>query len=213
MSDSGKKRWKVLSLVLLLALAVSLSINVYSAFFAEPVLKVTSAPFEFTFTWGPESQRIINGTFRLSVKMWLDGENVTMVVTANDDEFDMGDYVGLVFDTNQNGYIDHGDEPYGLFAGNKTQPSSLSEYGMLGFAQVLGRPGPHNVTFDPDLGYTFNIIFPYYWQGSLYWDPSQAIRNGTHNQLHVCYFDYAGEGNWPGNWVFTRFAFHANEVK
>lgn len=206
MPDSGQKRWKVLSLVLLLGLILSLYWNVYSAIFAGSTTEGANAPLEFTFAWSNDSQRIINGTFRLSLKMWLNGENLTMVIKANDDEFDYGDYVGLVFDTNQNGYVDLGDESYGLFADNKTAPSDLGEDGLLAWAQVPARPGPHNATYDPLTGYTFFVQFPFPWY-SREWNPAQVITKGRYNQLHICYFDVRAEEKGQAGGVFARFTF------
>jgi hypothetical protein len=135
-----------------------------------------------------------------------------MMITANDDEFDGGDYVGLVFDTNQNGYVDLGDESYGLFACNRTRPSILCEDGTFGWAQVLGNLGPQNVTYDPNTGYTYVVQFPFYLGGIHWWNPAQVIRNGTDNQLHICFFDQGAEEKGQ-NWVFTRFAFHTKEAE
>jgi len=211
-SDSGQRRWKILSLVLLLGLIASLTWNVYSTFFINSSNEAANVPLEFSFAWSNESQRIVNDTFRLSLKIWLNGENLTMIITANDDEFDAGDYVGLVFDTDQNGYIDLGDESYGLFACNRTGPSDLGEDGLLAWAQVPSRPGPQNVTYVPLIGYTFVVQFPFPWY-SRQWNPAQVIRNGTYNQLHVCYFDQGAELKGQRGAVFARFAFYMNEVQ
>jgi hypothetical protein len=69
MSDFVQRKWKVLSLVLLLGLIVSLTWNVYSTFFAGSTVEVAHVPLEFSFAWSNDSQRIVNGTFRLSLKM------------------------------------------------------------------------------------------------------------------------------------------------
>ncbi len=212
MSDSVQRRWKVLSLVLFLGLIVSLTWNVYSTFFVGSTSEAANVPFEFSFAWSNGSQRIVNGTFRLSLKMWLSGENLTMMITANDDEFDGGDYVGLVFDTNQNGYVDFSDESYGLFACNRTGPSDLGEDGLLAWAQVPSRLGPQNVTYDPLAGYTFVVQFPFPWY-SRQWNPAQVIRNGTYNQLHICYFDMGAEEKGQRGAVFARFAFYTKEAE
>jgi hypothetical protein len=194
------------------ALVVSLALNVYSTFFNAPVTQETSAPYEFDFTWGHESQKIVNDTFRLSIKMWLKAENLTMVITANDNEYDEYDYIGLVFDTNQNGYIDVQDQSYGLWASNRTVASALFEHGFLGFTQGMEVRGPQNVSFDARTGYTFNIEFPSYYPTKLeepWYDPARAIKNGI-NPLHVCFYDDNATWSISPNeiqGVFSRFVF------
>jgi hypothetical protein len=200
-------------LVLLSALIVSLALNVYLTFFNASVRQDTGAPFEFDFAWGRESQMIVNDTFRLSIKMWLKADNLTMVITANDNEYDTYDYVGLVFDTNGNGYIDQGDDSYGLYACNRTVESILCEHGFLGFTQGMEVRGPQNVSFDPYAGYTFRIEFPFYYPTKLeepWYDPATAIKNGT-NPLHICFYDYNATFSMSPcatQGVFSRFTFY-----
>ena len=203
MSDSVQRRWKVLSLVLLLGLIVSLTWNVYSTFFVLPT--ESHAPFEFNLTWSSDSQQIVNGSFRLGIKMWIDGDNVTMVITANDDDYNDWDYVGLAFDINQNGYIDVTEESFGTFACNKTGPSHLTEWGWLAFAQVRSKLGPQNVTFDSDGGYVFAVQFPF--SDSFSYDPAKAIKEGS-NQLHICFADQGAiDKGKIGYYVFGRVVF------
>lgn len=166
---------------------------------------------DFTFSWGPDRQNIVNGTFRLGISMKVVGDNVTMVVTANDNEYEPYDYVGLVFDTNQNGYIDLNDEPYGLWANNYTAHSTLLEGGFIGWYEDTPVRGPQNVTFDKSSGYAFNIEFPFYYPTNLnkpWFDPAASIKNGS-NQLHVCFYDYNMSQTRAGmDGVFTRFNFN-----
>jgi hypothetical protein len=208
--DSGQKRWVVLSLVLAIALGTLLGFALYSGFY---VSQESSETVDLAFSWGPERQRIVNGTFRLEVSMNITGENMTMVIRANDDDYDEYDYLGLVFDTNGNGLIDHGDEPYGLYANNLTGPTILTDYGFLGWAQVRPIRGPQNVTFSPDAGYTFVVQFPFFHPGSLtdqpWFDPASTIRRGVDNPLHICFHDdsyYCAAAHSSG--VFARFAFY-----
>ncbi len=205
------QRWQVLSLVLVGMLGVSLGFNFYEAFYASRGGQ--NEMMDFTFSWGPDKQKIVNGTFRLGVSMTVTGDNVMMVVRANDDEYDDYDYVGLVFDTNGNGYIDAGDEPYGLYANNLTGPTILTDHGFLGWAQVRPIRGPQNVTFSPDAGYTFVVQFPFFRPGSLsnqpWFDPVTALRKGMDNPLHVCFHDESYDcsgANSSG--VSTRFTFY-----
>jgi hypothetical protein len=207
----GQGFWELLAIILAGLLAISFVFNVYFASFR--FTSETYIPFGFSFEWGPESQNIVNGTFRLGVKMWIDGDNVTMVIDANDNEYDTYDYVGLVFDTNQNGHIDQGDDPYGLYACNRTVASVLCEHGFLGFTQGMEVRGPQNVSFNARTGYTFNIEFPSYYPTKLeepWYDPARAIKNGT-NPLHICFYDYNATFSISPNaiqGVFSRFTFY-----
>ena len=203
------RKWQVLSLVLVALLGISLGFNFYEAFYVSRGGQ--NEMMDFTFSWGPDRQKIVNGTFRLGVSMTVTGSNVTMVVTANDDEYDDYDYVGLVFDTNQNGHIDLNDEPYGLWVNNYTAHSSLLEGGLLGWFEDIPVRGPQNVTFDKSSGYTFNIEFPFYYPSNPnkpWYDPAAVIKNGL-NQLHVCFYDYNISQTAAGmEGVFARFNFN-----
>jgi len=202
----GIEKWKILSISLMFALAVSLGINVYSALSRQGMGVV--APLEFVFSWGPNSQRIVNATFVLTLKMWLDNQNLTLVATANDNEYDEFDYLGLVFDTNQNGYIDTNDEPYGLWADNMTVASHLWSHGFLSFTQSKPISGPQKVTFESSLGYTYRVEFPYYYYGPPPWDPSLSIKNGT-NSMHVIFYDDNASSMFSAmEGVFTTFSFN-----
>ena len=205
MFKSGLEKWKILSISLMFALAVSLGINVYSALSGHGT--ESNAPLEFTFTWGSNSQKIVNGTFILTLKIYPDAQNLTLVATANDDEYDQFDYLGLVFDTNQNGYIDTNDEPYGLWADNMTATSHLWSHGFLSFTQNKPISGPQNVTFQSSIGYTFRVEFPYYYYGTHLWDPSLSIKNGT-NSMHVIFYDDNASSMFSAmEGAFTTFSF------
>jgi hypothetical protein len=205
----GQGFWELLAIILAGLLAISFVFNVYFASFR--FTSETYIPFGFSFEWGPESQNIVNGTFRLGVKMWIDGDNVTMVIDANDDDYEDWDYVGLVFDTNQNGYVDLSDESFALFAFNGTVKSHLANHGFLAFVQLPPESGPQNVTFSPVSGYVFAVQFPFTTY-RFNWNPAQAIKQG-HNQLHICFYDQNAEMmDIGGSGVFTRFVFYHNDV-
>jgi len=168
----------------------------------------------FVFTWGPGAQRIVNGTFRLEIMFRLErrvgspANHLCMVINANDDEYNKYDYLGLVFDTNQNGYIDLEDKSYGMCVDNKTTESHLLSGGFLGWSWRLPIRGPHIVLFEPDTGYTFIINFPYQGYGD--WDPGSVLKKGQDNPLHVCFYDFDAEGFlMPG--VYVRFLFRIPE--
>ena len=204
LAGSGHGRLVVLSVFLMLGLAVSLGFNVFLVLSRQETEVAPES--EFVFSWGRSSQRIVNGTFVLTLRMWLSGDNLTVIATANDDEYDRFDYLGLVFDTNQNGYIDTCDEPYGLWADNMTVISHLWNHGFLSFTQ--GRPtiGPQKVTFQSASGYTFNVEFPYYFYGTQLWDPYRSINNGL-NQMHVIFYDDNASMAGQMGAVFGRFSF------
>lgn len=216
------RKWQLFSLVLAIALVISLSFNVYQTFNGsnsasnENANKEANAPMNFTFTWGPGNQRIVNGTFRLEISIIVDGENVTMVIKANDDDYHEADYIGLVFDVNQNGTIDTFEESYGLFAANMTVASKLMAHGFLGFVWSGARLGPHKVSFNSQTGYTFTVHFPYVDEtGALQWNPAAVLKRGDDNPLHVCYFDadipWSLEHPMEIGHVFVRFQFFIAE--
>lgn len=176
----------------------------------EEINALKEGTMNFTFTWGPDTQRIVRGTFRLEISFRLEDENMSMIVKANDDEYNEEDYIGLVFDKNNNGVIDlgHADEPYGLWANNMTTASVLVEHGFLGFAELIPKPGPQKCTFDPDTGYLFEIQFPYLFYDTE-WNPAHALKKGDHNPLHICFYDY--DAPYPTMGVFVRFLFYVPE--
>lgn len=172
---------------------------------------------DFVFTWGPDEQNIVNGTFRLEIWLTLEGEKLTMIITANDDDYSWWDSIGLVFDKNQNGTIDgvkfvsainttvEEDEAYFLYA---------SEYAghvwyqgrnsFFQFYEELQPPDqtPHTVTFDPETGYTFDIRFPCHKGFFSSGNPAQWLRKGDYNPIHL-YFRDSGSGG-----VSTEFQFY-----
>lgn len=207
------RKWQLFSLVLAIALIISIGFNVYQSFNTSNQCSNgdASGQMNFTFTWGPDNQKIVQGMFRLEITVtWGEGDNVSMVIKANDDEYNEWDYIGLVFDTNQNGHIDLHDEAYGLFANNMTLPSILCEHGFLGFAECPPRLGPQKVSFNPDAGYTFTVQFPYLDEYAvLDWNPAQSLRKGYDNPLHLCFHDEDAAGYTSG--VFVRFLFYIPE--
>jgi hypothetical protein len=189
-------------------LAVSLAINVFSALSRQGTEVAPQS--EFVFSWDSTTQRIVNRTFVLTLKMWLDNQNLTLVATANDDEYDWFDYLGLVFDTNQNGHIDTGDQAIGLWASNYTVTSHLQEFGLFSFSQGIPVLGPQDVTFDASKGYTFTVHFPFYYPTRLdtpWFDPGASLVDGM-NQLHMCFYDDNASQTSRGQaGVFSRFSF------
>lgn len=205
------RKWQVLCLILTIALISSVSLNMYQRFYASnngsggnpSSNNDAGEEMNFTFTWGPDNQKIVQGEFRLEIRIRWYGENLSMVITANDDDYEERDYLGLVFDTNQDGHIDVHDESYALYADNMTQPSALWEHGFLVFALTPPRLGPQTVSFSPDTGYTFTIRFPCpgYWVH----DPRESLKEEANNPMHICFYDNDRAK------VFVRFLFYLPE--
>ena len=204
------RNWQLLCLILAMALMVSMSFNIYQNFSGSNCASNgnpnngENTPMNFTFTWGPDTQKIVQGTFVLEIWLTLDGENLTMIIEANDDEYDPADYIGLIF------FNSSEHEPYGLFTDNMTiTPPILTERGLLCFPMYPPELGPHKVTFDPKTGYTFNAEFPWVDQHGKEWNPARLLKRGDlytgWNMLHVCFHDVDGGG------VFARFSFYIPE--
>jgi len=211
------RKWQLLCLVLTIALTISASLNMYQRFYASnngsggnpsPNNDATEE-LNFTFTWGPDSQKIVQGEFRLEIRMRWYGENLSMVITAKDDDYNEWDYIGLVFDTNRNGHIDIHDYSIALYANNMTQPSFLSENGFPGFAEITPRSGPHIVSFGPDTGYTFTVQFPCSDGYGGEWNPTESLKKANDNSLHLCFHDKDVADYTMG--VFIRFLFYLPE--
>jgi hypothetical protein len=212
------RKWQLFSLVLAIALMVSISFNIYQNLSGSNCASngnpnnEENTPMNFTFTWGPETQDIINGTVHLEMSLrWGVVPNsshrwLSMMVKINDDDYNPCDYLGIVFDSNENGVIDLGsaDDPFGLWTNNMTAPSVLLENGFLCFAQCMPTLGPHTCTFEPDTGYMFSIFFPSLPSEGPPPNPAEVLREGCENSLHVCFNDA------NGGRVFVRFAFLAH---
>lgn len=183
----------------------------------------TSEP-DFIFTWGPDEQNIVEGTFRLEVWITLEGENLTIIIKANDDDYSGYDVIGLVFDRNQNGIIDgvefsfplpvnltEADEAYLLYVvGAGEGVWYEGDNCFEAFVETLSPPEDigYTVTFDPKTGYTFDIRFPcprapLFSSGN----PAQWLRKGDYNPIHL-YFHDAGESRKS---VSVRFHFYILE--
>jgi hypothetical protein len=163
------EKWRLLSLFLATALAVSLGFNVYYYVFDDGASDGSSSNndasgwMNYTFTWDPEVQDIVNGTFRIDVSIKFENitrNNVTtetfiLIVKVHDDDYVGGEYLGLILDTNHNGAIDGGDDPLMLYAGNAT----ITEVGFGFDGTMCPAEIPvdeiYTCTYDPDEGYTF----------------------------------------------------------
>jgi len=166
----------------------------------------------FTFCWGPESQRIVDGVLWINVSLCFRTcklinesdssvlevtHDLVVVVETNAKDYYEDDYMGFVFDTNRNGRIDVGDWAYIAFANNDTEKVSLCSDGFLAVAIGYYYAGSsyHRVTFDAAKGYNF----------VLYLDPldgvQQCLKREGDNFLHICFASAHETG------VFVDFPF------
>jgi hypothetical protein len=165
----------------------------------------------FTFTWGPDKQKIVNGDFFLNIDFGFREITVTskndssifgvshdliIVVEANDDDYNPSDYVGFVFDTSHDGYMDYHDTAYLASADNSSLHALLDDSGFLAVSQPW--LSCHEAVFDPSRGYTF-VYCPSGIQSDM--DPADTLKEGEPNLAHVCFYDDFGKG------VFVQFQF------
>lgn len=150
----------------------------------------------FTFTWGPETQDIVNGTFKIEVSAWFENHtsprgNTTyemfyMLVSVYDDDYGGLDSLGVVFDKNHNGIIDLGleDRPRLFFANNSTAGApALTKDGLMILAAVPG--GKSSVCkYDPEKGYVFG---PFGVPTSDF--VSKSVDMLSYIPIHICFDD------------------------
>ena len=112
--------------------------------------------------WESGKQDVVPDGVYLAVSYTYNPETgqLFFVVQVNDDDYNKGDYLGIVFDSDGNGVIESADNPYGLWANNMTAPAILGKSpGHLAFAEVRPRPGFHRCAFDSATGYIVTIPF------------------------------------------------------
>lgn len=161
-----ERKVKILVVVLAACLAVSLFFNGYQYFMGCEVPK----PKTFVYEWASGNgvvlgeQQITNETLRLELTVEWGKETLNMVAKINDDDFQMEDYMGLVFDKNGNGFIDVGmtDDPYLLLQNHTTDHNALTKDGTIEWmVDDIPYPSPyHYCVFTEGVGYTFNITIP-----------------------------------------------------
>lgn len=165
----------------------------------------------FTFTWGPDKQKIVNGDFFLNIdfgfreitvtskndpSMFYVSHDLIIVVEANDDDYNPSDYVGFVFDTSHDGYLDYYDTAYLASADNSSLHALLMDSGFLAVSQPW--LSCHKAVFDPSRGYTF-VYCPSGIQSDM--DLADTLKKDEPNLAHVCFYDDFGKG------VFIQFQF------
>jgi len=153
--------------VLSILLCVSLTVNLYLFYLSQ--LPATAKIFNFH--WNVEYQNVVDGTLCMNVTFeWING-NLSVVVEVNDDDYHSGDSVGLFFDRNRDGTIDHKDmrvkignrtvplENILIADGMATQGALISHRGKTEITRVIStRNGRHVVTYSAT-GYVFQISY------------------------------------------------------
>lgn len=208
----GKWKWQLFCLVLAIALATSISFNIFQSFNASnegcgnsPFGDV-SGQMNFTFTWAG-AQKIVNGTFKIDVFVWFQNftwndittETFNILVKVYDDDYSPNDCLGLVFDMNHNGKIDFGikDEPIVLYADNTTVINpSLHPAGFLGVPE-MPREKIFTCTYDTDEGYTFG---PYRLAAGNVMRQIGDIP--AYIPIHICFRESRGKVSF-NFWVYT----------
>jgi hypothetical protein len=133
----------------------------------------TNSTMNFTFTWGPETQDIVDEIFKIEVSVWF-GDNTLpdnttikmfyIVVSVYDDDHSKDDYLGLVFDMNHNGVIDLGfeDDPLIIYGDDSTiyelGAVTLLEDGLLIVAEVPREPAHNKCVYNLEKGYVFGTF-------------------------------------------------------
>lgn len=174
--------------------------------------EVTATYRNFTFTWGPETQDIVDGTFTIDVSIRLenitgpfniiDAENVThgpfyltfntfyMTIKVHDDDYAYDDCLGLTLDTNHNGFIDFTTDYSQLFyTDNSTiRVAALLPDGRMCPAEIP-REKTFTCTYDGDEGYTFGP----------YAEPMSAIERrfvggAAYTPIWISFFDWGHYG-------------------
>lgn len=198
------RKWQLLSLVLAIALVISISFNVYQRFGCSSESD-RDLVFDraFVFKWPSSQQNITKGTLRIEALFnWEGGENLNITVTVNDDEYiKYNDYLGIVFDRNKNGEIDLGfeDLPYAFFGNNVSyywKPAILLlETGRCCYADVEPRPSPYHICiFNNETGYKFEISIP-----------KEEVNFHLPMPVHLCFYDIDFAHGYMFDWVWVRF--------
>lgn len=201
------EKWKVFSLVFAVALVISLGFNVYQSFDTSNNASYGNSiqndeankQMNFTFTWGPKTQDIVNRTFKIEVSAWFENhtspwDNTTyqmfyIILRVYDDDYNSNDYLGLVFDMNHNGVIDLGaeDDPLLTYADNSTVytwAASLMKEGFFAVAEVPRIPALNKCRYDPEKGYVFGSF------GGATSDFASKFGDlPAYIPIHMCFYD------------------------
>jgi len=125
---------------------------------------VAQPSYDFTFFWGPNVQRFVNGTLAMKLNFTLTDERLFITAKINKTSYDVGESLGIVFDNEFDGFR-VGDQGYiltpdnGSYSGVETRLGKDWFLGLM--AARLPHPSPyHYCTHDNQTGYTFYVNFP-----------------------------------------------------
>jgi len=183
------QRWFILSSVLAVCLVVSVAAGY--VYFSRSSVK------SFVLEWSAAEQEIVNGTLRMEFTFEWQNESLSITVKINDDEYDMQDMLGFVFDRNGNGTIDlyHKDTPYVFTANNWTWYNVALRFdGCLVLPKDLPLPSPyHTCVFIEGTGYLFNISIP-----------KSELANVKADVVHIFFGDVTNIPPWLDDWVSSQ---------
>jgi hypothetical protein len=135
-----------------------------------------------SFNWNDKNYIRGDGLVRANLTLDWHGDNLTITLWINDDDFQPYDYVGLVFDADKDGDL-FDEVAYLLYAGNCTpahpQANRLEEWGGIYKSPVKLPPEPsayHYCTFAD--GYTFHVEIP-----------KKEVNFTEPMLMHFCFFD------------------------
>lgn len=185
---------KVAVPLLVICLAASLFFNIYPLLVNnckvsenENSKSKTFVLFEmnqYLFAFGERYRKLIlNSTEFVRVEVTFNWETDDLIVSAkvNDDDFSGYDYLGLLFDTNEDRIF---EDIYRLMANNKTINQGyvplLTHYGGITWlAQMMPFPSTwHYCTFNNSSGYFF-----------YFWIPKESINFQQPMYVHLCFGD------------------------
>jgi hypothetical protein len=142
----------------------------------------------FTFTWTPEEQRIVEGELRIEVEITIEGENSTVIIKVNDDDFLGSDAVAVGFSSQNRSGFYGSSESYAVSATDMTAPLCINKNSdgrwILGFALCSPWKAYQQIEFD-DSGYTFILRFPDY-KGK---NPLGALKRAQYNHFVICFHE------------------------
>jgi len=121
--------------------------------------------FDYVFTWGPNTQSLVNGTLTMRLNFTLTNDSLLITAQINETTFHPLRALGILFDEEFDGFHmgDHGG--YLLTADNRSYSGYETQLGEGWFIlnMILRLPLPssyHYCTFDNETGYTFHVHFP-----------------------------------------------------
>jgi len=114
----------------------------------------------FTFEWPSYDQKIVNETLYMNLKFLAIEEKLSILARINDDEYDRRDFLGLAFDENNDGELEHENVRL-LYVENTTISAILLDNGTLAIPLLHPHVSTiHTCIFKANIGYTFTITLP-----------------------------------------------------